>query len=122
MVAPAIRVEGGPELRRSLKQLGVDLRDLSALHKKIAADVCQVVEGTAPRTTGRLAGSFRPSGTRTMARARSSLVYAPVIEYGWPRHNIEGQKYAERALASSAPKVKQEYSQGIDKLLRKAES
>jgi hypothetical protein len=121
-VGTAVAIQGGPELRRALHELGVDLRDLSALHREIARTVVSAVDGTAPHDTGRLAGSFRPSGTRTTAKARSSLVYAPVQNYGWPHHNIVGRHYAERALSASTGKIESQYRAGVDRLLRKAES
>jgi hypothetical protein len=121
-VGAQITVQGGPELRRALKGLEADLRDLSALHRSIAADVVKAVQGTAPRQSGKLAGSFRASGTRTTAKARTSLIYAPVIEYGWGAHNIDPQGYAQRALNSSTSGIMAKYRTGVEKLLRKAET
>jgi hypothetical protein len=101
--------------------MGVDLKDLSALHRQIAGDLVQAISATAPRDTGRLAGSFKPRGTRTTAKAVSSLVYAPVIQYGWPGHGIEAQNYADRALATAAPRARQKYDDGMKAICRKAE-
>ena len=114
-------IQGGPELRRALKALDVDLRDLSALHREIAGVVVKAVEGSAPRDSGRLAGSFRTGATRTTAKARTSLVYAPIQNYGWPGHNIDGTHFAESALAASSSTIEAKYRTGIEKLLRKAE-
>ena len=122
MADAQVQIEGGPELRRALRALNADLTDLSGLHRQIAAYFVTVLSGTAPRDSGRLAGSFRPAGTRTKARARSSLVYSPVINYGWPDHGIEGQHYAEAALSASESTVHKMYRTGIEKLLRKAEA
>jgi hypothetical protein len=116
-----VTIKGGPELRRALKAAEADLRDLSALHRSIASDVAKAVASDAPHDTGRLAGSFRPSGTRTTAKVRSSLVYAPVQNYGWAEHNIEGRHFAESALASSTSGIVAKYRAGVEKLLRKAE-
>jgi hypothetical protein len=122
-VGAEVTIEGGPELRRALRALGADLRDLSALHRSIAGDVVKAVSGTAPKgDTGRLAGSFRALGSRTKARARSRLIYAPVINYGWEDHGIEAQHYAEAALAASRSGILAKYRAGLEKLLRKAES
>ena len=122
MAGATVTVEGGPELRRALKALGADLHDLTALHRAIAADVVAAVASTAPRDSGRLASSFRPNATRTTAKARTSLVYAPVINYGWDAHNIAAQHYAEAALNASSSAVMAKYKSGIEQLLRKAES
>jgi hypothetical protein len=121
-VGASVTIEGGPQLRAALRALNADLRDLSALHRAIAGIVVSAVEVTAPNATGRLAGSFRPSGTRTTAKARSSLIYAPIQNYGWPRHNIVGRHYAERALSASKGQVESSYRSGVERLLRKAEA
>jgi hypothetical protein len=122
-VGAAVEVKGGPELRRALKKAGADLRDLSGLHKKVAAAFVPRVSAAAPKgETGKLSGSFRASGVRTKARAKSSLVYAPVINYGWHAHNIEPARFAERALASFQSQAAKMYEDGMKVLCKKTEA
>ena len=91
------RVEGARELRRTLKAAGDDLEDLKAAHAEAAAIVEPVARAKAPRgETGRLAGSVRSSGTKTMALVRAgyaSVPYAGVQEWGWPGRNIPAQPF-----------------------------
>jgi hypothetical protein len=102
--------------------MGADLRDLSKLHKRVAVAFIPVVSAAAPKgETGKLASSFRPSGIRTKARAKSSLIYAPVINYGWHAHNIEGAHYAERALDRFGQQAHRMYDEGMKDICKKAE-
>jgi hypothetical protein len=116
-----VEIKGGPELRRALHQLDVDLKDLSKLHREIARIVAAAARAEAPIESGQLEASLRPSGTQRAARVVSRLIYAPVIHYGWPAHNIEANRFGDRALARTSTPVLARYREGIDQLLRKAE-
>jgi hypothetical protein len=99
------------------------LRDLSALHKKVAAALVPRVAGLAPKgETGKLSSSFRPSGLRTKARVKSSLVYAPVQNYGWHAHNIEPKRFAERALGGFQSNAAHMYDDGLKEICKSAEA
>jgi hypothetical protein len=112
---------GGPELRRALRQLGADMRDLTKTHREAADVVRDAAVSEAPRQSGRLAASLRPTATRTRARVVSSLPYALPIHYGWRRRHIAPNKFGDRALAKSQSRVEKVYRAGIDALCRKAE-
>jgi hypothetical protein len=118
---PAFEVRGGPELRRALRALEADLRDLSTLHKEAATVVRDAAAGEAPHLTGRLAGSLRPTSTRTRARVESRLPYALPIHYGWRRRHIAPNRFGDRAIAKTQSRVMKLYEAGIDRLLKKAE-
>jgi hypothetical protein len=97
-----------------------ELKDLSALHKQLAGMVAERMAAIAPRDSGELAGSIRASGTRTAARARSRLIYAPIIHYGWPERGIEAQPFGDQARASLAGQISSTYEAGIAKIVDKA--
>ena len=113
---------GRPSSARRSTGSGRDLRDLTPLNQEIAGDLAKAVAARAPRVSGALAASFRPTGTAEAAKVESDLIYAPVIEYGWGEHNIAPAHYAENALAESEAGAAAKYRAGVDKLLRKAES
>jgi hypothetical protein len=99
------------------------MRNLSALHKKVAAAFVPVVSAAAPKgETGKLSSSFKASGTRTKARVKSNLIYAPVQDYGWHAHNIEGKRYAERALNRFGRTAHTMYDDGMKKICKDAEN
>jgi hypothetical protein len=58
-----------------------------------------------PDQTGSLSASYRPSVTKTRSAVYTPLIYAPVIEYGWPAHNIEPQKRIGTAFFDHLPEV-----------------
>lgn len=104
MARPLVEIEGGAELRRALREANADLRDLTAVNRKVATVVATTASRMAPRRTGRLAFSVKPRATRTTAsvvvggtilggavsvdgRWRGEVPYAAVIHWGWPRNS-----------------------------------
>jgi hypothetical protein len=117
----AISVEGGPELRRRLKGLEADLRDLTAVHRDVGNVARAAIAAEAPNDSGRLAASLKVTASRTRARVKSRLVYAPVIYYGWHRHNIAPNHFGSRAVKKADAPIRAAYDKGISSLVRKAE-
>ena len=46
-----------------------------------------------------------PAKTVARARVRSSLIYAPVIHWGWPKRNIRPQPFVLDAALETRPGV-----------------
>ena len=115
-------VEGAKELRRTLKKAGDDLSDLKAAHAETATIVATAAQSGAPRRTGRLSGSIRGSGTKTMAIVRAGgakVPYAGVQEYGWPRRNIPAQPYIVPAAHDTESTWMGRYEDAVKRLLGK---
>lgn len=85
---PAVKVEGAREVRSTLRKLGKGTRDMSAVHRRVAALVLGPARERTRRQSGDLGGSYRVKVSAAKAAISSSLVYAPVQEFGWPRHGI----------------------------------
>jgi len=117
MPDPVVRVEGADRLRATMRAAGLKLRDLSAVNRRTAAKVVAAAAPAAPRRTGVLAASVRPQGTQRVAAARSTLVYAPVIHFGWPRHNIAAQPWLYDAAVETQPEWTGYYDTEVDKIL-----
>jgi len=117
MPAPVVRVEGADRLRATMRAAGLKLRDLSAVNRRTAAKVVTAAAPSTPRRTGALAASVRPQGTQRVAAARSTLVYAPVIHFGWPGHNIAAQPWLMDAAVATEPEWTGYYEDEIDKIL-----
>lgn len=110
-----------------LKGIEGGLSDLSALHREIAAMIAPRVAAEAPSGPPRperksnpgpkLRESFRPSGTRTKARVVSRTVYANPIHWGWPAHNIEANRFGERAVKAMEGPIRAKYDSGIQSLI-----
>lgn len=117
MPAALVRVDGAARLRQTMKAAGLKLRDLSAVNRRTAAKVVQAAGPGAPRRTGVLAASVKPSGTQRVAAARSNLVYAPVVHFGWPARGQAAQPWVFQAAIATEPEWTGYYEQEIDKLL-----
>jgi phage gpG-like protein len=97
-----ITVQGADVLARTLQSAGRQLQDWSSVNAAAAARVAQDAASRAPRRTGRLAASIRPSSDKTsglIAAGGGGIAYAKVQEYGNPRHNIAAQPYLRPAFA-----------------------
>jgi hypothetical protein len=90
-MATSVKVVGEERLQATLRQAAKQLGDIDAT--AAAATITAAVPSTAPRRTGRLAGSFT-SGKGTIT---SPLVYAVPIHWGRPAHNIEPNPFVYRA-------------------------
>lgn len=66
----------------------------------------QRARAAAPKRSGLLASSVRARDAgKGQSVVASSLVYAPVIHYGWPAHGITARPFLTEALANSQPLI-----------------
>lgn len=99
MVYAGLRIEGGRNLRRTLRQAGSDLSDLKAANAAAAGIVANRAKSWAPVRTGRLAATVRSSGTKTAGITRagnnrkSGVPYAAPIHWGWPSRGIKANPF-----------------------------
>ena len=121
---PVVRVEGARELRRTLRRAGDDLADLKDVHGRVAEKVAVAARPRAPWMTGRLSGSIRTGATKTSAIVRaggSSIPYAGVQEFGWPRRGISPQPFVVPAAHDTEAAWTAEYVDGIQAIVDKVE-
>ncbi|MGO2659587.1 HK97 gp10 family phage protein [Mycetocola reblochoni] len=114
------QVEGGRQLRKSLKDAGDDLNDLKEVHKRAAQIAANAAASRAPHRTGKLAGSVRAAGTKTAGIVRvgkKAVPYAKPIEYGWPSRNIKAASFARDAARSTEPRWIKLYTDELDRIL-----
>ena len=117
MPKPIVQVEGAREVRATLKALGKGTRDMTQVHRKVAAMVIGPAASRTRRRSGALAGSYRPKVSAAKAQVASTLVYAPVQEFGWPRHNITPSHALESTVEDLAPSIAEEYRRHVDDLV-----
>jgi hypothetical protein len=96
-VATQVRVVGDAELAATLAAAAKALPTLDTT--QAARIIAGRIPSTAPRRTGRLAGSFI-SGRDTIT---SPLVYAVPIHWGRPAHNIGRDPFVYPAAEHSEP-------------------
>ena len=119
-----IQVEGAAELRRAMKHMERDLKDLTKIHKAAAAPVMERSKDLVPRVSGALGRTIRLSATRTRASilaGRSGVPYAGPIHYGWRRRNIEPHPFLTDAIAEKRSEVVDIYGMAIGDLVRRVD-
>ena len=117
-----VEIRGAKELRRTMKQAGLDLTELKAANREAASLVATAAGLMAPKSTGNLASTIKGFGTNTVGRVRVGLKrtpYAGPVHYGWPDRNIEAQPFATKAAKLTEPKWLQIYEKRIDAILDK---
>ena len=119
---PAVRVRGAAELRRALGNMEDGVKDLTRVQRDAADIVAQESRGLVPVGDGTLRGSIKSRASKTrssVAAGRRSVVYAGVIHFGWPRHNIEPQPFLYEALDKRHDEVVKLYEDRVSALVRK---
>lgn len=102
MSGTGVRVEGLRETVRTLEKFGVAVTDLKAAFKRIGTNVANDASNRAPKLTGRLSASIKPSNTKnkSVIRAGSSRIpYAGVIHYGG-YNNIQPHPFMTDAVVA----------------------
>jgi phage gpG-like protein len=115
-----IQVKGARELRRTLKRAGVSIEDLKDANAAAGSIVVAAGRTTAPRRSGRLAGSIRASRAAASATVRAggaSVPYAGVIHWGWPGHHISARPWLSEAATSTESAWLAAYEAGVEKVL-----
>ena len=116
-----IQIRGLNETVRSLEKFGAAATDLKAAFRRIGSLVVNRAAILAPRRTGLLASTIKPSNTRnkSIVRAGSAAVpYAGVIHYGWQGHGIEPHPFLTTAIQSESAAVIQAVDDEIRDLIR----
>jgi hypothetical protein len=86
-----------------------------------ARTVQQRSQDIGPQRSGALVGSLRTPRAVSRARVSSSLIYAPVIHWGWPKHNIRRNRFVMRAAEQTRPQWMDEYERELQKLANSVE-
>lgn len=99
----AVKVEGLDNLRRTLRRLGDDMTDgWGAVNARVASYVGASAAQRAPRRSGLLAASWRPSGGKSVATVRfggAAVPYANAVHWGTgPRRGLRGPHNIPRTL------------------------
>lgn len=126
-VPSGVKIEGAAQLRRTLKAAGVDMKDWSAVNRKVANVVAAVARTTAPKgpeVRGHIAVTVRPGATQRAAIVRvgnKSKPYGPAIHWGWVRRNIKPNAWVSRAAQSTEPQWTNMYFTGLEAIVNKIE-
>jgi len=103
-----VKVQGVNELAKAMRQLGVKFDDLNDAFSTIAQQGARLTSEFAPYRTGRLSRAVR--GTKTQKNKavvrvdlKKASDYGGVINYGWPKRNIQASEFMQKADAALLP-------------------
>lgn len=124
---PIVKVEGGRQLRATLKLADAELGDLKGIHAQVGWIVAGKAKQLAPSVTGTLAGTIRASGTKTAAYVRAGFKrtpYAGPNNWGWPsgspvRGSFGGDHWITTAAKQTEPQWLSLYVTGVNNALSK---
>jgi len=120
---PAVRITGATELRRALGRMDDGVKDFTKVGGAAADLVAEEARALSPRGETRgLRRSVRSRASKTrssVAAGGARIVYAGVIHFGWPRHNIEPQPFLYDALDKRFDEVTKLYELRIAALVQK---
>ncbi|MCM3577449.1 hypothetical protein M3686_04780 [Micrococcus luteus] len=100
-------IQGGKELRRSLRRAGADLKDLSKINRAAVAIVLPVARTTAPMgpaAGGHIRDTLRTGATQTRGEIRAgnkSKPYGPILQWGWRARGIEPHTWVVEAAKTT---------------------
>lgn len=115
-------VTGLREVIRNLEKIGADVADMKEVFISIGDMVRADAAALAPKTTGRLAASIKPTKTKNKAAVRAGsarVPYAGAINYGWPRRHIGARNFLQRAIDADTQKALQMMDEGIGRIIAK---
>lgn len=121
MTSQGARIQGLRETVRSLERFGVEAKDLKSAFKRIGTLVQREAQSLAPKRSGSLAASIRPSNTKnkSVIYAGSARVpYAGVQEFG-NYNNITARVYLRGAVKRKQGQAVDLMEKELNDLLRK---
>ena len=107
----------------SVEQVGGDVEDVKDVMASIADKGARLAAGFAPKRSGDLAATIR--GNRAKSRAvvtagrGSSVSYAGVQNYGWPKRNIPANGFMQRADNALQPIALRDLDRGLERAIRR---
>lgn len=125
MVYGGLKIEGGRQLRRTLRDAGSDLSDLKNANAQAARIVSGRAQSWAPARTGRLKSTVRSSGTKTAGivragnnrKSESGVRYAAPIHWGWKARNIKANPFLSYSAQATEPTWIRLYESLVNKAL-----
>lgn len=115
MPGAALRVQGLSQLRRDLKRFAADTADLKAANMAVGGIVAAAAATRAPRRTGRLAASLRPTRTVGRASVRSTVPYA--VYQHWSKRY--GHPFVTEAAEATEPAWLAAYVAGLEQAVNR---
>ncbi|MFC8387048.1 hypothetical protein [Nocardia sp. NPDC057272] len=106
------QLRGNRRFQTTMRRAQRDMRSTEP-SKKAAQIAARAARAAAPRKSGRLSRSIRANG-RTVA---TTVVYAGVQNYGWPRRNIRARAFMYDRMRRVEPTWLRQFTDNTDRAL-----
>ena len=113
-----VKVTGAAEAARTFGLAASDLNDLTRANDEVGRIITEAAQSGAPRRTGNLASSVKPTVTRDTVTVGSSLVYAGPIINGWVAHHIHPNPFVSDGAERSRSQWEKVYDEAIAKICK----
>lgn len=116
----AVQVDGLKDLLNALQRHGVALADLKSVMAEVGGLVAETARPLTRPRSGTLAGTLRPSKTKTKAVVRAGGARAPYAgpqHFGWPARNITPKLFLYTALDRRRADVLARFDAGIENII-----
>jgi hypothetical protein len=127
-MARGVEVLGEREVSAMLAEVERDVALTGKPGKQAAVLVARTAASFGPDRSGDLSRSYKGLGGKRMGRVVSraahnrgrtdKATYAPIIEYGWPGHNIEKQERVQRGLKANESTIRALFEEHVRGVLR----
>lgn len=118
-----VKVRGANRLATTLRKAGADVAEMKDANQRAGAVVAAQAKVLAPKRTGRLAGSIKPSRRQRGVQVRVGIraAYPGVQNYGSAKRNIRPKYYMQHALASKQAEAVDIYFAEMERLVSKVQ-
>lgn len=123
MAQESIRVTGLKETIRKFEKMGVEVSDMKDSMRKLGDMVADDARSLAPKLSGALAGSIRPSNAKNKAMIRAGgakIPYAGVIHYGG-YHGIAPHPFLNQAIGQNQSRLVNTLEDELRGLIKKVD-
>ena len=122
LLSEGVQVEGLNRVVRDLQSLGLEIEDLKDAFGGIADEAARLASSFAPVRSGKLRASVRGNRAKNKAlvsAGRARVPYAAPINYGWPRRNIQGAGFMQKADDRMRPRALALLEAAIEQSIRR---
>ena len=120
MARPTVEIEGLNKLLRALEKLDEEAKQsFKDVGGRVGQLVAQQAREEVPVRSGNLRDTIRAANTGRGAKVRAGskrVPYAGPIHFGWPKHNVTGNRFLYRAIDKKVDVALDMYLEEVHKI------
>lgn len=128
-VYSGVKIEGGRQLRKSLRQAGADMTQLRETNQKVADIALQQALIWCPKDTRKLENTLRTQASQTRARlaagnnrtTKNAVRYANPIHWGWKARGIKANPFLSYSAQATEPEWFEVYFKALLEIIDSVE-